>query len=63
MKPIEGSPGLRAYKAMENAFHDLGFMIRITGDTIALSPPLMLTENHIDEIFSDKMPKVLKSVA
>jgi beta-alanine--pyruvate transaminase len=63
MKPIEGSPGLRAYKAMENAFHDFGFLIRITGDTIALSPPLMITENQIDEIFSDKMPKVLKSVA
>jgi beta-alanine--pyruvate transaminase len=63
MKPIEGSPGLRAYKAMENAFHDLGFLLRITGDTIALSPPLMITENQIDEIFSDKMPKVLKSVA
>ena len=63
MKAIEGSPGLRAYKAMENAFHDFGFLIRITADTIALSPPLMITENQIDEIFSDKMPKVLKSVA
>ena len=63
MKPVEGSPGLRAYKAMENAFHDVGFLIRITADTIALSPPLIITENQIDEIFSDKMPKVLKSVA
>ena len=41
----------------------LAFLIRITADTIALSPPLMITENQIDEIFSDKMPKVLKSVA
>jgi beta-alanine--pyruvate transaminase len=63
MKPVEGKPGLRSYKAMENAFHDFGFLIRITGDTIALSPPLMITENQIDEIFSDKLPKVLKSVA
>ena len=63
MKPVDGKPGLRAYKAMENAFHDFGFLIRITGDTIALSPPLIITENQIDEIFSDKMPKVLKSVA
>jgi beta-alanine--pyruvate transaminase len=62
LKAVEGSPGLRAYKAMENAFHDFGFLIRITADTIALSPPLMITENQIDEIFSDKMPKVLKSV-
>jgi beta-alanine--pyruvate transaminase len=63
LKAVEGSPGLRAYKAMENAFHDFGFLVRITADTIALSPPLMITENQIDEIFSDKMPKVLKSVA
>jgi beta-alanine--pyruvate transaminase len=63
LKAVDGSPGLRAYKAMENAFHDFGFLIRITADTIALSPPLMITENQIDEIFSDKMPKVLKSVA
>ena len=63
LKPIEGSPGLRAYKAMENGFHDVGLLVRITADTIALSPPLMITENQIDEIFSDKLPKVLASVA
>jgi beta-alanine--pyruvate transaminase len=48
---------------MENAFHDIGILIRITGDTIALSPPLMITPNQIEEIFMDKMPKVLASVA
>ncbi len=37
LKPVDGKPGLRAYKAMENAFHDIGILIRITGDTIALS--------------------------
>jgi beta-alanine--pyruvate transaminase len=63
LKPIEGSPGLRAYKAMENGFHDVGMMVRITGDTIALSPPLVINENQIDEIFSDKMPKIIASVA
>jgi beta-alanine--pyruvate transaminase len=62
MKPIEGKPGLRAYKAMENAFHDHGFLMRITGDTIALSPPLIISENQIDEIFTDKIPKILQSV-
>jgi len=63
LKPVEGKPGLRAYKAMENGFHDHGFMIRITADTIALSPPLIVSENQIDEIFNDKMPKVLASVS
>ena len=63
MTPIPGKPGLRAYKAMENAFHDFGFMVRITGDTIALSPPLIISLAEINEIFYDKMPKVLDSVA
>ena len=63
LKPIDGSPGLRAYKAMENGFHDVGMMVRITADTIALSPPLIITENQIDEIFSDKLPKLLASIA
>jgi beta-alanine--pyruvate transaminase len=47
---------------MENGFHDYGLMIRITGDTLALSPPLIVNEKQIDEMFADKLPKVLKSV-
>ncbi len=63
LKPVDGKPGLRAYKAMENAFHDIGMMIRITADTIALSPPLTITSAQIDEIFFDKLPKIIASVA
>jgi beta-alanine--pyruvate transaminase len=62
LKPIAGKPGLRAYKAMENAFHDVGMMVRITGDTIALSPPLIINTQQIDEIFKERLPKVLESV-
>jgi beta-alanine--pyruvate transaminase len=40
ISPAPGAPGARAYEAMDRAFHDEGLMIRITGDTIALSPPL-----------------------
>ena len=54
---------MRAYKAMENAFHDHGFLLRISADTIALSPPLIISEAQIEEIMKDKMPKVLASVA
>jgi beta-alanine--pyruvate transaminase len=62
LKPVPGKPGLRSYKAMENAFHDFGLLVRITGDTIALSPPLIITQAEINEIFYDKLPKVLESV-
>ena len=36
-------------------------MIRITGDTIALSPPLIISEAQIGEIF-DKVRKVLQGL-
>ncbi len=33
-------------------FHDKDLLIRVTGDVIALSPPLILDKSHIDRIFS-----------
>jgi beta-alanine--pyruvate transaminase len=54
--------GARAFEAMDRAFHDHGLMIRITADTIALSPPLIITEEQIGEIM-DKLGKVIGAVA
>ena len=53
--------GKRAYDSMEKAFHEHGLMFRITGDTIALSPPLIITEDQIGEIF-DKVKTVIRQV-
>jgi beta-alanine--pyruvate transaminase len=53
--------GKRAYAAMEKAFHEHGVMIRVTGDTIALSPPLIVSEDKIEEIFA-KVGKVIEAV-
>jgi len=57
-----GSVGLRAYQAMERGFHDEGVMFRIAGDTIELSPPLIVSEAQIDEIV-EKVGRVIKAVA
>jgi beta-alanine--pyruvate transaminase len=57
-----GAPGLRAYQAMDRAFEDLGLMIRAAGETIALSPPLIVSEAQIGEIF-EKVGQVIKAVA
>jgi beta-alanine--pyruvate transaminase len=54
--------GARGYAAMEKAFHDEGMMIRVTADTIALSPPLIVSEADIGEIF-DKLARVIRSVS
>jgi beta-alanine--pyruvate transaminase len=54
--------GKRGYEALEAGFHQHGLMIRAVGDTIAMSPPLIVTENQIGEIF-DKLAKIIRQVA
>jgi beta-alanine--pyruvate transaminase len=53
--------GKRAYDSMEKAFHDHGLMFRITGDTIALSPPLIVESSHIEQMIST-LSDVLKTI-
>ena len=54
--------GKRGYEAMERAFHEHDLMVRGVGDTLALSPPLIVTEDQIGEIF-DKVAAIIKAVA
>jgi beta-alanine--pyruvate transaminase len=54
--------GKRAYEAMEKAFHEHDLMFRIAGDTLAFSPPLIVTEDQIGEMF-EKAKKVITAVA
>ncbi len=63
LTPIAGTPGKRAYDAMERGFHDHDIMLRITGDTLALSPPLIVSEAQIGEIFEKRLPALLKDLA
>jgi beta-alanine--pyruvate transaminase len=62
LAPLSDGPGVRGYKALESAFHDQSLMIRVTGDTLALTPPLIVSEAEIAEIL-DKLAKVIKAVA
>ena len=50
MKPRDEKPGARGYDIFKDAFHNYNLLIRITGDTIALSPPLIAEKEHIDII-------------
>jgi beta-alanine--pyruvate transaminase len=54
--------GRRGMAALETAFHDHDIMLRAVGDTLALSPPLIISEAQIDEVF-DKVGKIIKAVA
>jgi len=53
--------GERGYEAMERAFHDEDLIIRITGDTLAIAPPLIVSEGQIGEIFA-KVGRVIRAV-
>jgi beta-alanine--pyruvate transaminase len=57
---ISGKAGARAMDAFKRAFAE-GILIRVTGDIIALSPPLILEKKHIDELFG-KLAGILKTV-
>jgi beta-alanine--pyruvate transaminase len=60
--PIEGKPTARAFAAMQDAFHNRDMMIRVTGDTIALSPPLTFSESEIDQMFAG-LKRTLQAVS
>jgi beta-alanine--pyruvate transaminase len=62
LAPMSDGPGVRGYRALESAFHDQSLMIRVTGDTLALTPPLIVSEAEIAEIL-DKLAKLIKAVA
>ncbi|WP_158815470.1 aspartate aminotransferase family protein [Methylocapsa sp. S129] len=62
LAPSSGGAGARGYKAVEHSFHEAGIMIRISGDTIELTPPLIISEEQIGEIV-DKVGQTIKAVA
>jgi len=48
--PKPDAPGARAYDRFVKCF-EAGLLVRQTGDIIALSPPLIIAESQIDELF------------
>jgi beta-alanine--pyruvate transaminase len=58
--PRPGAPGARGMEIFHRCF-DEGLMVRAAADVIALSPPLILEQTHIDEMFG-KLAKVIAAV-
>jgi len=46
LEPIRGAPGVRALKVFEAALRE-GQLLRFTGDTIAVGPPFISTEQEL----------------
>ncbi|WP_037150043.1 aspartate aminotransferase family protein [Rhizobium freirei] len=51
LAPRDGAPGTRAYDVFVDCFQK-GLLIRVTGDIIALSPPLIIERAQIETIVS-----------
>ncbi len=62
LAPTADGPGKRGFESMNSAFHDHDLMLRIAGDTLALTPPLIMSNDQIGEIV-DKVAKVIRAVA
>jgi beta-alanine--pyruvate transaminase len=60
LEPRPGAPGQRAREVFHTCF-DEGLLIRVTGDIIALSPPLIVSPAQIDEMVA-KLAEVLARV-
>jgi beta-alanine--pyruvate transaminase len=57
LQALQGRPGVRGSDVYRRAFN-LGLLVRVTGDTIALSPPLIISEAEIDEAI-EKLSKAI----
>jgi len=60
LEPIDGQPTKRAFSAFLKAF-EKNLLIRTTGDIIAMSPPLIVEKEHINQIVTI-LREVLTSV-
>jgi beta-alanine--pyruvate transaminase len=60
LEPIPGEPAKRGFQAFLKAFES-GLMVRTTGDTIALSPPLIIEKKQIDFLF-DTLRGILQTL-
>ncbi len=61
LAPRAGKPGARAMDVFRKCFDD-GLLVRVTGDIVALSPPLIIEKPHVDRIF-ETLDTALRAIA
>ncbi len=60
LEPFAGAPTKRAFEVFLKAY-EAGLLIRTTGDTIALSPPLIIEKSQIDFAF-ETLATIIKNL-
>ena len=61
LEPHPGKPGTRAMEVFRTCF-DKGVLVRVTGDIVALSPPLIIEKPHVDRLFGT-LDEAIRAVA
>jgi beta-alanine--pyruvate transaminase len=62
LSPRAGKPGERAMAVFRRCFDD-GLLVRVTGDIVALSPPLIIEKHHVDRIVTTLGDAIHKEAA
>ncbi|KUL96903.1 omega amino acid--pyruvate aminotransferase [Bosea sp. WAO] len=62
LAPRADGVGKRAFEAMDRLFREEGLMVRTAADTIAFSPPLIITESQVEELIG-KLRRAIRAVA
>ena len=52
LAPAKDAPGQRGLEVLNECFFNQGLLVRVTGDIIALSPPLIISEDEIAQMGS-----------
>jgi beta-alanine--pyruvate transaminase len=60
LEPVAGEPARRGFSAFLDAY-ERGVLVRTTADTIALSPPLIISRAEIDKL-AETLAAVLKAI-
>jgi beta-alanine--pyruvate transaminase len=62
LAPRAGAPAARGYDVFARCFQEHRLMVRVTGDTLALSPPLIVEKPHIDQII-ERLGQAIRATA
>ncbi len=62
LTPSPAGSGARGFAVMDRTFHQEGVLLRVSGDTVAISPPLIATADQIAEIV-EKLGAAIKATA
>ncbi|MDA0369123.1 MAG: aspartate aminotransferase family protein [Proteobacteria bacterium] len=60
LEPRPGAPGARGYEMFTKCY-EAGLLVRVTGDIVAASPPLIIEKREIDQLF-ETLGRILREV-